>query len=68
MQCSQTEQLGGPNYDHCETYILVQDNMFNTCNQPGPGMIAGTLTTEYGDALEGSTVYLSGVLALPSTV
>lgn len=52
--------LGGPNYDHCQTYILVQDNMFNTCNQPGPGMIAGTLTTEYGDALEGSTVYLSG--------
>ncbi|MBK7869467.1 MAG: hypothetical protein IPJ74_01690 [Saprospiraceae bacterium] len=30
------------NFDFCETYVLVQDNMFGLCEvEAGPGVIAG---------------------------
>jgi hypothetical protein len=48
------------NGDFCETYILVQDNMVH-CGG-GDGAIAGTITTEEGEAIEGATVELSGGL------
>ena len=51
--------VGGPNYDFCETYILVQDNMFDLCGD-GDGSIAGTITTEEDDAIESVEVTLSG--------
>jgi hypothetical protein len=53
--------VGGPNYDHCETYILVQDNMFDLCDDgTGMGSIAGVIETEENDAVEDVEVTLSG--------
>jgi hypothetical protein len=51
--------VGGPNYDFCETYLLVQDNMFGIC---GVGTLAteGTVSTEEDVAIEGVDVELSG--------
>ncbi|MBK7869797.1 MAG: hypothetical protein IPJ74_03465 [Saprospiraceae bacterium] len=48
------------NFDFCETYVLVQDNMFNLCGVAGPGTIAGLITTEENGPVEGVTVQLSG--------
>ncbi|MEZ4992307.1 MAG: GEVED domain-containing protein [Saprospiraceae bacterium] len=45
------------NGDYCETYILVQDNMVNCV---GGGTVAGVITTEETEAVEGVTVELSG--------
>jgi hypothetical protein len=57
--------VGGPNYDFCETYVLVQDNMFDLCDPvPGNGAIAGTIATETGDGLEGANVDVSGEMNL----
>jgi hypothetical protein len=52
--------VGGPNYDHCVTYVLVQDNMFGLCDNAGPGSIAGTISTEESKPVEGVDVQLSG--------
>jgi hypothetical protein len=45
------------NGDVCQTYILVQDNMVNCV---GGGTVAGVITTEQTEAVEGVTVELSG--------
>jgi hypothetical protein len=55
--------VGGPNYDFCETYILVQDNMFNLCQGPGAGSIAGAIATEQTNPVEGVEVNLSGQMS-----
>jgi hypothetical protein len=56
--------VGGPNYDFCETYVLVQDNMFDVCPDvvPGAGIISGVISTEGPDSetVEGVEVSLSG--------
>ncbi len=54
--------VGGPNYDFCETYVLVQDNMFNVCPDvvPGAGIIQGVIATEDDETVEGVQVSLSG--------
>ena len=51
--------VGGPNYDHCETFILVQDNLFDLCDPTG-GIIAGVIETEEDEAINGVEVTLSG--------
>lgn len=52
--------IGGRNYDHCLTYIVVQDNMFNLCT-PGPSLdIAGYIATEIEERVENVEVRLSG--------
>ncbi|MCI5082379.1 MAG: hypothetical protein MRY78_11820, partial [Saprospiraceae bacterium] len=51
--------IGGPNYDFCETFVLVQDNMFDLCDT-GQGGIAGYIETEENQAIEGVDVNLSG--------
>ncbi len=45
---------GGPNYDYCITYVLVQDNLLN-CENPDSNRIAisGKITTEYNVPVEG---------------
>jgi uncharacterized repeat protein (TIGR01451 family) len=51
--------IGGPNYDFCQTYVLIQDNM-GLCG-PGPGpMMAGLIARENDDSVEGVEVSLSG--------
>ncbi len=50
--------IGGPNYDFCETYVLVQDNMFNLCGEGTD--IAGRIAVENNEPLEGAMVELSG--------
>jgi len=52
---------GAGQFDFCETYTLVQDNMFDLCGgEAGPGTIAGLISTEDQEAVEGVTVQLSG--------
>ena len=52
--------MGGPNYDFCETYVDVQDNLFDICSQAGTASIAGTILTETGEGIEQVEVSLSG--------
>lgn len=49
--------LGGPNYDYCITYILVQDNALN-CDDPEDNQVAitGKVTTEYNIPVNGVNV------------
>ena len=51
--------VGGPNYDFCETYVLVQDNMFDLCGGGG-ALVSGTIATEEDALVEGVEVGLSG--------
>jgi uncharacterized repeat protein (TIGR01451 family) len=52
--------LGGPNYDHCITYLLVQD-MLDLCGrQTNPAAISGLLTTQEGAPVESVDVFLTG--------
>jgi hypothetical protein len=60
--------VGGPNYDFCETYVLVQDNMFDLCDPtPGNGAIAGVITTEADLGVENVDVILSGGMDMNQT-
>lgn len=52
--------VGGPNYDFCETYVLVQDNMFNLCGPGNGALVSGTIATEEDNTVEGVEVSLSG--------
>ncbi len=52
--------VGGPNYDYCETYVLVQDNVFNACGDTPISEIAGIVITEDDEPVEGVQVQLSG--------
>jgi hypothetical protein len=58
---------GGPNYDHCVTYVVIQDNMFNLCNDPGQIGVAGLITTEKKDPVEDVEVRLSGAQSMEQT-
>ena len=51
---------GGPNYDFCLTYIIVQDNMFDLCDPAGPAAVGGLIVDEYNQTLENAEVSLSG--------
>ncbi len=51
--------LGGPNYDFCETTLLVQDNM-GVCIDLAT--ISGRIATEEDEGVEGVEVTLSGQL------
>ncbi len=51
--------IGGPNYDYCETYLLVQAHA--DCAEPILSNIAGTVQTEEAEGVEGTEVLLSGV-------
>jgi hypothetical protein len=50
--------VGGPNYDYCETYVLVQENV--SCIEPATSTIAGLIQTEETIGIEGTEVQLSG--------
>jgi hypothetical protein len=51
--------IGGPNYDYCETYVLVQ--AWVTCDDgPAGATVAGAITTEEAEGLEGAEVQLAG--------
>ncbi|MFN7117782.1 MAG: T9SS type A sorting domain-containing protein, partial [Saprospiraceae bacterium] len=48
---------GGPNYDYCITYVLVQDNLLNCESSDSNSMpIAGKITTEYNVPVPGVNV------------
>lgn len=51
---------GGANYDHCKTFVRIQDNQ-NACN-PAEGSIdiAGVITSATGEAMPNVEVILSG--------
>ncbi|MEQ8703111.1 MAG: T9SS type A sorting domain-containing protein [Phaeodactylibacter sp.] len=53
--------VGGPNYDNCETYILVTNNLAD-CNAPLPA-IAGAIERENETPVSGVSVDLSGLLS-----
>ena len=55
--------IGGPNYDFCSTYVLIQDNGMWCGPAPGP-MMAGIITTEDAETLEGVEVSLSGQMSM----
>jgi hypothetical protein len=52
--------VGGPNYDHCVTYVLVQDNMFDLCDPANPASIGGLIVTSESETVENVEVRLSG--------
>ncbi len=54
--------LGGPNYDHCNTFIIVQDNEVNACGgQSGGGSaIMGIIETENAEPVANVNVQISG--------
>ncbi len=53
--------IGGPNYDHCLTYVVVQDNMFNLCGgAPGTISVAGLIANEQDEAVENVQVRITG--------
>ena len=49
---------GGPNFDKCQTYILVQNNLEIAC--PESAALTGRITTGVGAPLPGPIVSLSG--------
>ncbi|MCB9326661.1 MAG: T9SS type A sorting domain-containing protein [Lewinellaceae bacterium] len=57
--------IGGPNYDYCETYVLVQAH--ESCAAPILSMIAGTIQTEESEGVEGAEVILSGNTSFSET-
>jgi hypothetical protein len=59
--------VGGPNYDHCVTYIVVQDNMFDLCDDPGTIGIAGLITNEENETVENVQVNLTGGMSMNTT-
>jgi len=59
--------VGGPNYDHCVTYVVVQDNMFDLCDDPGQIGVAGLITNEENETVENVQVNLTGTTTLNTT-
>lgn len=55
--------VGGPNFNSCEAYIVVQDTTFDACAPPKKGLITGNIRTEDGNPVEAALVSLSGQLA-----
>jgi uncharacterized repeat protein (TIGR01451 family) len=51
--------IGGPNYDFCSTFVLIQDNSDACGPAPGP-MMAGVIAREDDSNVEGVEVSLSG--------
>jgi hypothetical protein len=49
--------LGGPNYDFCETYLLVQDNVFDFCDPQNPLTVEGQILTPDGQPIVGVELY-----------
>jgi len=49
---------GGPNFDKCQTYILVQNNLEVACAESAN--VAGRITTGVGVPLPGPSIMLSG--------
>ena len=50
--------IGGPNYDYCETYVMVQAH--EDCAPAGLSMVSGVIETEEMDGVEDVEVMLSG--------
>ena len=51
---------GGPNYDFCSTFILVQDNDNSFCDNPTNVEISGAIATLNGGAIANVALSLSG--------
>ena len=53
--------VGGPNYDHCVTYITIQNNQPGVCEvQPVVAALRGLIMTEQDSLIEGVEVLLDG--------
>lgn len=52
--------IGGPNYDYCETFLLLQNNLANCNSDQGEGLIAGLVQRENDQATPNIEVQLSG--------
>ena len=52
--------IGGPNYDHCLTYVVIQDNMFDLCGLISPAAVGGLIVTSENETVENVAVRLSG--------
>jgi len=53
--------VGGPNYDHCETFIIVQSNGVNPCGiTTGSSAVAGIIETENHQPVANVGVHVSG--------
>ena len=48
------------NFDFCETYILVQDNMFDLCSGPAEASISGRVLRDNGEPVADAEISLSG--------
>ncbi|NUO01549.1 MAG: hypothetical protein HUU01_13160, partial [Saprospiraceae bacterium] len=61
--------LGGPNYDHCTTFIIVQDNEVNACggNGQGTSAIVGHIETENFEPVANVSVQISAGTATDLT-
>ncbi|MEZ5039135.1 MAG: T9SS type A sorting domain-containing protein [Saprospiraceae bacterium] len=55
--------VGGPNFDKCETYILVQNNLEVACSETA--RVSGTIRTETGVPVVGSNIMLSSNTEAP---
>ena len=52
--------VGGPNYDFCETFVLVQDNLMEACVPGDAGIVAGIIATEEEEPVEAVEVQANG--------
>lgn len=57
--------VGGPNYDYCETYVLIDQGAGNPCSY-GPS-VSGKITTPEGDAISGVQVSLGNFVTHTDT-
>ena len=57
--------VGGPNYDFCETYVLIQDNLFSLCEPSDPVTVTGQILTKDGQPVQG--VNILGAFEFPLT-
>ncbi|MEL7118828.1 MAG: T9SS type A sorting domain-containing protein [Bacteroidota bacterium] len=52
--------LGGVNSAFCETFVVIQDNQFNLCEEVSLSAVNGSIYTEEKEPIEGVMVQLSG--------
>ncbi len=55
--------VGGPNYSVCESFVVLQDNLFGICAEASFAQIDGSIVTEEDQAIEGVMVKLSGIFS-----
>lgn len=56
--------LGGPNYQHCKTYITIREGICPEEPEPMPAMIAGRIMTYAGTPVEQVEIQVTGSMEM----